>query len=72
MPPNFERLAQDLADAVQVDGVLFEVAPAFESDPAAFAEPPWQIRERRARVDAARLSPAQAQVMSLFRAMERS
>jgi peptidoglycan/xylan/chitin deacetylase (PgdA/CDA1 family) len=71
MPPNFERLAQDLADAVQVDGVLFEVAPAFEVDPAAFAEPPWQIRERRARVDAARLSPAQAQVMSLFRAMER-
>ena len=30
VPQDFERLAQDLADAVQLDGVLFEAAPAFE------------------------------------------
>jgi hypothetical protein len=70
-PRDLGQLFQDLADAVQVDGMLFEAAPVFESDPAAYAEPPWEIRERRARVDAAKLSPAQAQTLLLYRAMER-
>jgi hypothetical protein len=65
-----KRLFHDLADAVQVDGMLFEAAPAFESDPLAYAAHPWEIRERRARIDATQLSPAQSQVISLFRAME--
>jgi hypothetical protein len=68
--PDIERLARDLADAVQLDGMLFEAAPAFEGDADASAEP-WEIRAKRARIDASVLSPGQASIMSFYRAMER-
>ena len=40
-------------------------------EPSRAPVPPWEIRARRVRVEVARLTPAQAQVIALFRAMER-
>jgi hypothetical protein len=70
-PERLAASASDLAAAADIDGVLFEAAPAFAGVAQADGPTSWQIRARRDALDAATLPPPEREVVTLFRAMQR-
>ena len=70
-PGRLATLAQELAAATEIDGLMFEVAVAFEAAPPRPGDLSWAIRDRRAALDASLLTPPQQEILAVFRAVER-
>jgi len=69
-PGRLAMLAQELAAATEIDGLMFETGALFEPAASAASDVSWAIRARRAALDASRLTPAQQEVLAVFRAVE--
>jgi len=69
-PARLATLAQELAAATEIDGLVFETAARFEPATSPSGDVSWAIRARRAALDASGLTPAQQEILAVFRAVE--
>ena len=69
-PGRLATLAQEVAAATEIDGLMFETAARFEPAASPPGDVSWAIRARRAALDATRLAPAQQEILAVYRAVE--